>query len=233
MTTESKQPETTTEQPRTPKRGMFNANGWLLDVLLVLVLVVAAALRLSGLDWDAGSHLHPDERFLTQVESALVPVGSLSEYFDTARSTLNPANVGFDFFVYGTFPIFVVRYIAEWLEMTAYDQVYLVGRALAGGADVLIVGLVYLIGARLYDRRVGLFAAIFSAFTVLQIQIAHYFTVDTFLTLFTTLTIYMAVLVATSTFVSRRIVEDEDGTPVIDQHPDFRLIQFVLFGALL
>ena len=58
----------------------------------VTLLAMAAILRLHGLDWDQGQHLHPDERFLTMVETAIVPPHSIAEYFDTARSPLNPAN---------------------------------------------------------------------------------------------------------------------------------------------
>ena len=36
-----------------------------------LILLVAAALRFVGLDWDQGTHLNPDERFLTMVESSM------------------------------------------------------------------------------------------------------------------------------------------------------------------
>ncbi|HQE19891.1 MAG TPA: hypothetical protein PK607_15440, partial [Aggregatilineales bacterium] len=32
--------------------------------LLLVVLAVGAALRFTGLDWDEGVLLHPDERFL-------------------------------------------------------------------------------------------------------------------------------------------------------------------------
>ena len=38
-------------------------------VALTLILLVAAVLRLTGLNWDEGTHLHPDERFLTMVAS--------------------------------------------------------------------------------------------------------------------------------------------------------------------
>src|SRR5687768_15805291 len=64
-------------------------------VCLVLILAWAAALRFSGQDWDQGQHLHPDERFLTMVETAISwpEEGLLGTYFDEAHSTLNPRNV--------------------------------------------------------------------------------------------------------------------------------------------
>ncbi|KKW00815.1 MAG: hypothetical protein UY33_C0004G0001, partial [Candidatus Amesbacteria bacterium GW2011_GWA1_48_9] len=36
-------------------------------LLLLLILILTAVSRLYGLDWDQGSGLHPDERFLTMV----------------------------------------------------------------------------------------------------------------------------------------------------------------------
>ncbi|MEX1071742.1 MAG: DUF2298 domain-containing protein [Anaerolineales bacterium] len=169
---------------------------WIYDVAFALVLVLAAALRLTGIAWDDQQHLHPDERFLTQVESALQPATSIGQYFDTLNSPLNPGNRGYTFFVYGTFPIFLVRYVAESLQQTGYDQVHLIGRAFSALADLGVVALVYLIGNRLFDKRVGLLAAVFSAFTVMQIQQSHFWTVDNFANLFTLLTVYFAIRIA-------------------------------------
>ncbi len=171
---------------------------WLTLVLLVLILAAGSYLRFVGLDWDAEQHLHPDERFLTMVESSLVPVSGLGEYFDTTISTLNPNNQGHGFYVYGTLPIFMVRYLAEWLGSTGYGSIYLVGRMLSAFMDLLSVVTVFFIGARLYNRKIGLLGAAFSAFAVLQIQQAHFFTVDTFATFFTLLAVYFAVEVATA-----------------------------------
>ncbi len=93
----------------------------LFDLLFVFVLIGAAYFRLMGLDWDQSQHLHPDERFMTMVSTALAPVGSFSEYFDTANSTLNPHNRGYGFYVYGTLPVFIVRHVAEWMSAGAAD----------------------------------------------------------------------------------------------------------------
>ena len=35
------------------------------------MLIAATYLRVVGMNWDANQHLHPDERFLTMVETAL------------------------------------------------------------------------------------------------------------------------------------------------------------------
>ncbi len=168
---------------------------WWVVVLLVVILGVAACFRFTGINWDDGAHVHPDERFLTWVVSDLKPVQSLADYFNTAKSTLNPNNRGFGFFVYGDLPVILVRYVAEWVQQTGYDQVYLVGRALSATADLLVVLLVFLIAERIYHRKIALLATAFSALAVLQIQLSHYFTVDNFSNLFTFVAIYYATLV--------------------------------------
>src|SRR3990172_950446 len=179
-----------------PKLKVPARQSWMYNLLLVLVLLAAAYLRRVGLDWDEDQHLHPDERFLTGVVASLESVDSLGEYFDTANSSLNPNNRGHGFFVYGTLPIFIVRYVAEAVGTTGYDQIHLIGRALSALADLGVVALVYAIGARLADKRVGLLAAIFSTFAVIQIQQSHFWTVDNFVNIFTLLALFFAVRIA-------------------------------------
>src|SRR5512140_3116372 len=89
---------------------------WFYYVLFLLIMVMAAWFRFSGLNWDQSQHLHPDERFMTMVVSAMEPVKGISEYFDTDNSSLNPHNRGYSFYVYGDLPITIVRYAAEWMS---------------------------------------------------------------------------------------------------------------------
>ena len=85
---------------------------------------LAAFLRLTGIDWDAGHHLHPDERFLTMLAADVRLPSGPSAYFDTARSPLNPANVGRSYFTYGTLPLLLVRAGAEAAGLTDYDRMF-------------------------------------------------------------------------------------------------------------
>ncbi len=164
---------------------------WVL-VALAVILAAAAHVRLVGLDWDSGHHLHPDERFLTMVESALtLPTACLSDpagridaygcllgYLDTDTSPLNPRNQGHGFFAYGTWPITLVYLVARQLGKTDYHTVYMVGRQMSVLIDLLALLLLFGLGTRLYDARVGLLAAALGAFTAFFIQQAHFFTVD-------------------------------------------------------
>jgi YYY domain-containing protein len=81
-----------------------------------IVLLVGFYFRFAGLNWDQSQHLHPDERFLTFVTTAVEIPDSLGEYFDSQTSPLNPYNKNYTFFVYGNFPISSTRFVAEALS---------------------------------------------------------------------------------------------------------------------
>jgi len=70
---------------------------WLYDLLLIGILLAGAYFRLVGADWGDLQHQHPDELFITSVTYDIQPVHSLAESFNTAKSTLNPHNMGHAF----------------------------------------------------------------------------------------------------------------------------------------
>ncbi len=182
--------------------------------ILFAIIVVAALLRLTNLNWDDFTHIHPDERFLTMVTAAMRLPDSIGQFFDSTQSPMNPYNIGYDFFVYGTLPLFIVRVAAEFaqkinealqlwstasgvpLVLTGFDGIHLVGRFVSGLFDVGCVWLAYLIARRLYSVRVGLLAAALYAFSVLPLQQSHFYTVDTFGTFFALVTFYFCVRVS-------------------------------------
>jgi YYY domain-containing protein len=185
---------------------------WLFDILLVFVLLAGAYFRFIGLNWDEFTWMHPDERFLVWVTSDIAPVESIGQYFDTANSSLNPNNRGHGFFVYGTFPIFLTRYLVSAIyEVAGWQEIAQVGRPLSAALDLLTVLLVYLIAARVYDRKVALLAAAFLAAAVLPIQLSRFYKEDTFANFFTLLAIYFAVRVATVNRGARRNLDSDGG----------------------
>ena len=175
-----------------------DSRAWIYTLLLFLILALGAFLRFRGIDWDEFQYVHPDERFLGFVENDIQPVDSFGEYFDTANSTLNPGNRGYDFFVYGTLPIFLLRYMMEGVGKIGYGNFALIGRPLSGLFDLATIVVLYFVASKLFNRRVGLLAAAFSAFAVLQIQLSHFFTVDIFANFFIWLALYFAVIIAQS-----------------------------------
>lgn len=121
-------------------------------------------------------------------------------YFDAMCSDLNVNNIHPTIYVYGQYPIFSTRVLAEsYAELSdntiwqSYINIRLVGRTMSSVADTLVILLVFLIGARLFGRVPGLLAATFYTFAAFPIQQSHFWTADAFTNLWVMLTIYFAV----------------------------------------
>ncbi len=188
-------------------------------LLLVLVVLMGLTLRLTGVNWDDNTRLHPDERFMTDI---LTRIGnpdnlldearnrcpdpeSAFEYFNTDCSIWNPDNINAGTYAYGTLPLYMVYEAAQITARinpggldkpqlwTRYDYAYLVGRVIDAFADTLVIVLIFLIGLRLFSAWHGLIAAALYAFAPLPIQLSHYWTIDPISNLFFVLGLYATV----------------------------------------
>ena len=164
--------------------------------VLLLILLIALALRVYGINWDQGGLFHPDERaFLSQVYDLEFPEGEeWGHLTDPRASTLNPGS-----FNWGSLPHYSLKIIHyavspyKWMDLF---ELRFAGRALSALSDIVTVWLVYLIGKYVFSSRVGVLAALFSAIAVQHIQLSHFFAVDTFITTFVVATIYFSIKVA-------------------------------------
>ena len=135
---------------------------WVQDLLLLVVLAAATYFRVVGMNWDADQHLHPDERFLTMVETALqvrkcalpnLPVEAcpadqvrwlgLSDYLDTGIPHSTRTTAGMDSLSTGISPSSLCAMWPSGSGKTGYDQVHLVGRQVSALSDLLTIVLVY------------------------------------------------------------------------------------------
>ncbi len=214
-----------------PKRNSKKLGEILTVILLIGIIALGGYFRFIGVNWDDNHHLHPDERFLSMVLSSISPLDKAGEYFNTEVSSLNPANRGYGFFVYGTLPIFIIRHVGEWLGQTGYDAITLLGRQLSAIMDLMTVALVFLIGRKMFTKWVGLIAASLYALMVLPIQLSHFMTVDTFTNTFGMLTVYIGVCIATCSPESTTLkpAEESTRTRLLLQ----RWLPYVLFGLAL
>ncbi|WP_298819187.1 DUF2298 domain-containing protein [Chloroflexus sp.] len=239
------------------RQAFIRYRAWVARLGLAAILLLALYFRALNLfDWDSGTGQHPDERFFTYVASTVRMPQSLSEFYDSSRSPLNPRNYEqFPLYVYGPLPIMMTRAVAvmltpaealpaqvptiagpprigadpsapaerrtdygaptanpernwprfdpliQWLNpdrvnLTSYGEIVNVGRSLAVIFDLGSVALVYLIGRRLFGRRVGLLAALLAALTVMHIQQSHFFVDPAFSTFFCLLALYWTVRAA-------------------------------------
>lgn len=163
-------------------------------IILMAIIALAAVFRLTGINWDSKSHLHPDERFLTMVATEITLPNSLQSYLDTRTSPANPHNKKFSFYVYGTYPMHIAKLVATVSHQNSYDGITIVGRILSAIVDLVTLLLVFLIASHLSKRHsVGLLAAFCYAISVLPIQLSHFFTVDPYITLFTTMVLWQII----------------------------------------
>lgn len=176
-------------------------------ILISLLFILGLSLRIFGINWDQGGHLHPDERFLTMVSNDIHLPSSIIQYFDRATSPLNPYNYSqFQFFVYGIFPVTLTKITAVILRLDTYQYLHLVGRSLSALFDSVNIILLYLIAKKLLFKKGKLvyLPSFLYATTVLPIQLSHFFAVDTFLTTFLlatfTLLIYSRFLLSGVTY---------------------------------
>jgi YYY domain-containing protein len=193
-------------------------------VLLLLTMLLAAYFRYQGNNWDDYVRFHPDERFFTDVASSIgrdylvftpheldaeqrtacmakyPDTAGIGGYFDARCSNMNPHNVDKGVYVYGTLPVFAIRWTAQLAnqvtgmdQWTSYGSIQLIGRALSATYDLLAVLIVFFIGQKLHSKWVGLLAAVLYACGVLPIQIAHFATSDGMTTMWVALTLLFSV----------------------------------------
>ncbi|MFZ5437520.1 MAG: ArnT family glycosyltransferase [Patescibacteria group bacterium] len=159
----------------------------ILSVLTILFL--GLAIRLVGINWDQGSFLHPDERFLVMVVESLNIPDSFSAYL-SIDSPLQVRNTSYSFYVYGSFPVVLTKLISHFLiDQPSFASITNLGRYLTIILETLNILLVYKLAEFITKKhqlsfKLPLWSSLFYAFSVLPIQLSHFYTVDPFLTFF-------------------------------------------------
>jgi hypothetical protein len=98
----------------------------------------------------------------------------------------------------------VTQDILNRADRIEFRHLLVAGRALTGLVDVATVGLIFFLGKVMFAPEVGLLAAAFLALNVMHIQLAHFFTVDPYLTFFVVASILFMVLATRAGQMSRR-----------------------------
>ncbi len=63
---------------------------WVERLILLFILLIAAGLRWTGLDWDEYKQYHPDERYILWVATTIEMPSDWGSAFDPQESTFNP-----------------------------------------------------------------------------------------------------------------------------------------------
>jgi uncharacterized membrane protein len=152
----------------------------------LLILVLAAALRLVQPDWYGSRLFHPDERWIFDKTAEL-------------HLWAEPGRTDAAGMQYGSLPLYTVSVAKDALhaatKMGEHRAAVLSGRVFTGLVDSLTVLATLLLAWRLAGAVPALLAALVLACAPLSIQLAHFFTVDPWLTLFSVLTLYASLRV--------------------------------------
>lgn len=140
------------------------------NLALLLILLAGFAIRVWGIFWgltQGQGTFHPDEIF--QVASASnIHIGSLNPHF----------------YNYGAMYMYFISAataLASCLGLANPENVqghYLIARLVTALLGAATPYFVYRIGSKVYDRKVGLLAAVTAAFTPIAVQHSHFATVD-------------------------------------------------------
>lgn len=137
---------------------------------ILCVLIVGGMLRIITPDWDAGGRLHPDE--------ALIVNGALSVRF---FSNLFPG-----FHDYNGFSVYLLRLaslIVSFVTHTPWwtetpEGMTILGRYISAVLSTFSIFLVYLVGKRMWNARIGTLAALMFTAIPLHIQLSHFYTTE-------------------------------------------------------
>ena len=154
------------------------------QAVLVVIFLLLLVTRFLGNNYDAGLHLHPDERWLIMVSDKL-----------HLFNQLNP-----DFFAYGSLPLYLLKAATQGLEVLGlaqldnYNGLLVVGRFLTSVTDILVAATVFLITKEVSKRRLTPYLAmLLYALMFFPIQNSNFFIVDNFLNLFLSLVVLLSI----------------------------------------
>jgi len=144
---------------------------------LIIILTLAFFLRFIDLSWGLPYHFHPDEWNMASAITRL-----------SWKNKLDP-----EFYAYGQLPLYLTYFstklynLVPWITLKEIDlpEAIFFLRFWSALAGVGTVYLVYLISKRLFSTRyLSLIAALLASFTPGLIQISHFGTTESLLSLF-------------------------------------------------
>lgn len=164
-------------------------------IVLTTIVLIAASLRLLGIQQGLPYVLYPDEAVLVNHAMAF-GTGDLNPHYFIYPSL----------YMYVLFLIYGVGYVAGHalgifsstedfarLLFTNATPFYLSGRLIAASCGTITVGLVFLLAQRCYSTRVGLAAAAFLAVSEQHVSFSHFVKTHAVAGMFVALTFMAAV----------------------------------------
>jgi len=156
---------------------------WLISLLGILA--AGFFVRVYGIGFGLPYIYHPDEPMIAYRVISMLKSGNL-----------NPGWFGWpSLYMYMQLPVYVLRFFygvskGGYAIIESYHSgYYLWGRFTTACLGTLTVALTYTLGKKLLDRKTGILAALFLAFSHLHVSSSHYITADVPVTFFVVLTV--------------------------------------------
>jgi len=156
-------------------------------ILIVGLIIIGAAFRITHLDWGKPFYFHPDERNIaTSIDQLLFP------------DQMNP-----HFFAYGSLPLYLSYFAAIGFNLiknqtlqndVSFENAILTLRFFSALLSLLLLPLLYRTGKILKNTISGILATLLGTFSVGFIQFAHFGTYEMWLTYFTLLLLFLSLL---------------------------------------
>jgi len=162
--------------------------------ILLGIILIGLALRIYGITFGKPFLYHIDEWKLVNQAGHLLDIKHWTKDTFFHIGTYPPFFtylLAISFAVYSFFGLVIGYFDSIGSIVVFYKSnpftFHLIGRFLSALFGTLAIPVVYLVGKRLFDRRVGLIGALFIALTFIHVRNSHYSTVDIPATFFTVL----------------------------------------------
>lgn len=160
-------------------------------IILILVIIVAGLLRFYGMDWGIPKepywrNHYQDEAFVLGLLFKMEPPSLSPHYFInptfhyyTILFSLKVASL-FRYLKSFSLPIKTDRFgqPTEKISLSDYAKMFKVGRLISIVEGIILILLIFLITRNLYNEKVGIIAALFSAIIPSLIYQSHFLVVD-------------------------------------------------------
>ena len=165
-------------------------------VLLMAIVLVGAAIRLTGIEWGRPFVYHPDEGVLVTAALRMVGTGDWNPHNFLYPSLLIDVEAGI---------VSVGHAVAGWPlaigqvglfpseALPAQFEFYLAGRAVVATLGLITIVVTFAIGRRLGSNLAGLIAAAVVALAPIHIESSRFITTDVPVTLLCALTMWASI----------------------------------------
>ena len=140
--------------------------------IVAIITILGFIFRIAGINFGLPQVFHPDEPFIVERANTMALTGDMNPHFFIYPSLL----------IYIYCLLFKIEHIL--LDEVTRSIIYVTARSFNALLGALMVPLTYMLGSKLYSKKIGILSSAFMAFAPIAVENSHYATVDIPLTFF-------------------------------------------------